>query len=371
MMNNPDFSMNAKKSKRIFYFDALRALAIISVILVHVFDGATAKYVFSSYVVPSFNWFIADFFNNCSRIGVDLFLMLSGALSLGRDWSIRSFLSKRLPRIILPFLFWGFVLSGLLILGSYYLGFGFIESFDLMSILNYIYLAYMAKTTGFWSYWFFWMILGTYLIMPVFNKWIKNASLDELEYFLIIWLITCLFEYTLKIDFPISLTYFTGPIGFVVLGYYLRYTRRKILNNPYFDIFLIIVSWIALVYFSYLLSDTTQIYRFHRYSLPIAIEVIGVFLLFKNFNKLNINLGILSNPNGSIHNLIEDIAKSSYGIYLTHSAFLQIIIKSLPNYILPYGILVSILSILTLFIPLLVLLALNNVPYLNKVIGVK
>ncbi len=364
--------MNEQKSNRIFYFDALRALAIFSVILVHVFDGATSKYIIASYaLVPSLNWFIGDFFINCSRIGVDLFLMLSGALSLGRDWTIKSFLSKRLPRIILPFLFWGFVLSGIMILLSYYLGFGYICSFDLMSILNYIYSAYMANTTGFWSYWFFWMILGTYFAMPIFNKWVKHASLDELEYFLLFWLITCLFNYTLKMDFPISLTYFTSPIGLVVLGYYLRHTRRKILNNPYFDIFLIIVSWIAIVYLSYLYSDATQLYKFSRYSLPISIEVIGVFLLFKNFYKLNINWDFLSNPNNGGHGLIEDIARCSYGIYLTHSVMLQVVIGFLPNFLLSYGALVFIFSLLTLFIPLAILLLLNKVPYLNAVIGVK
>ena len=143
--------MGVKKSKRIFYFDALRALAIISVILVHVFDGATSKFIFSNYgLMPTLDWFIADFFTNGSRIGVDLFLMLAGALSLGRDWTIKSFLSKRLPRIILPFLFWGFVLSGMLVLFSYFFGLGFIGSFDLMSILEYIYKAYMASTRGFW-----------------------------------------------------------------------------------------------------------------------------------------------------------------------------------------------------------------------------
>ena len=364
--------MGVKKSKRIFYFDALRALAIISVILVHVFDGATSKFIFSNYgLMPTLDWFIADFFTNGSRIGVDLFLMLAGALSLGRDWTIKSFLSKRLPRIILPFLFWGFVLSGMLVLFSYFFGLGFIGSFDLMSILEYIYKAYMASTRGFWSYWFFWMILGTYFIMPIFNKWVKNASLGELEYFLVIWLITCLFNFTLKIDFPIKLTYFVSPIGLVVLGYYLRYTKRKILNNPYFDILLIIVSWIVMVYVSYLFSDSSHIYRFNRYSFPIAIEVIGIFLLFKNFNKLNINIGFLSDSNGSFHILIEDIAKCSYGIYLTHSAFLQIIIEYFTIFYLPYGISVSALSILTLFIPFVLLLLMNNVPYLNEVIGVK
>ena len=51
------------------------------------------------------------------RCGVDIFLMLSGALSLGRIWDIKSFLGKRLPRIVEPFLFWLFVIGiGVLLL---------------------------------------------------------------------------------------------------------------------------------------------------------------------------------------------------------------------------------------------------------------
>lgn len=38
--------------------------------------------------------------------------MLSGALSLGRGWKIKDFLKKRLPRIAIPFTFWGMCSNG-------------------------------------------------------------------------------------------------------------------------------------------------------------------------------------------------------------------------------------------------------------------
>ena len=45
-----------KKKKRIFYFDCLRALAIISVILYHIVSKA-GYIVYTDYaVIPSFNW---------------------------------------------------------------------------------------------------------------------------------------------------------------------------------------------------------------------------------------------------------------------------------------------------------------------------
>ena len=57
----------------------------------------------------SFNWLMTLFFRNVPRIGVDLFLILSGALSLGRVWDIKSFLGKRIPSIISPSYFGVFV----------------------------------------------------------------------------------------------------------------------------------------------------------------------------------------------------------------------------------------------------------------------
>ena len=65
------------KSKRIFYFDALRALAIISVIVFHVFtctNGIASKEFVSA---PTISWFI-NCFLGANKIGVDIFLMLSG-----------------------------------------------------------------------------------------------------------------------------------------------------------------------------------------------------------------------------------------------------------------------------------------------------
>ena len=84
------------------------------------------------------------------------------------------------------------------------------------------------------------MILGTYLIMPILNKWLLNADLKEAEYFLVIWAVTCIFWYTFHINLPINLNYFTGAIGAVVLGYYLRHTKRKMFNKVSYSIIFII-----------------------------------------------------------------------------------------------------------------------------------
>lgn len=363
--------MAVAKSKRIFYFDALRALAIFCVIVIHVYCEIQKGILPGYGIIPSYKWIYAQIMGNSFRIGVDLFLMLSGALSLGRVWDIKTFLGKRIPRIVAPFLFWGLILSLILIGLSYFMGYNYIKSFDLYSILNFIYKAYIAKGRCFAPYWFFWMILGTYFIMPILNKWLLHADLAEAEYFLILWLITCLFEFTLKMDFPITLTYFTGPIGFVVAGYYLRHTERKLLNNPYFALLLIILTSILMLGISWYFSSAEGVYNFNRYSFLTAVEAIGVFLLFKNFNKFGLELNFIKNQDSWFHKLVFLMAKNSYGMYLIHAAIISIILKSIPGFSSHTNVFTVVMLLAVVFISLGVMEILNKVPYLNQVIGSK
>lgn len=366
--------MEANKSNRIFYFDALRALAIFCVICIHVYCEIQGGIMHDYALIPSYKWFYAQIMGNCFRIGVPLFLMLSGALLLGRNESLKEFLHKRLPRIVVPFIFWGFVLSVILIILAYvfgYEGFIFIKSFDLYGISRFIFRAYLAKSSSFEPYWFFWTIFGIYLLMPVINKLFKNPDFEKMEYFLVIWLITCLITYTLKISIPFGLDYFAGPIGFVVLGYYLRCTERKLLNNPRFAILLILLSAVSMILLSWCLSSTKMTYNFDRYTILVAIEAIGVFLLFKNFDKFNLKLNFIRNPDSIIHKLISSLAKHSYGIYLTHASLILIILGAIPNFSQHVNLFTVSMLVMALVVPWFIMVVLDKIPVVNRLIGSK
>ena len=369
-------TISKKKSKRIFYLDALRAFAILSVIIFHVSIRSQSLMLGDFGVVPGINWYIGDFIGVCMRTGVDVFLMLSGALSLGRVWDIKTFLGKRIPRIVLPFIFWASILScSILALQFYYPDIvNVIDPFNFKNSIKYIMGAFLATSShGFKTYWFFWMIIGTYLIMPIFNKWLLHSDLKEAEYFLVFWLITCIFDFTLKKEFPISLTYFSGPIGMVILGYYLRHTERKIFDNLYVPILLMIVGVVLLMFGSYLKSTPDELYRFNRYSIFMAIEVAGIFLFARNIGRYHIDINFFNNPNGIFRKSVFSLAKYSYGIYLIHAPIMDTV-KDLMIYLGHFNVFLPVtlaLFVFTLIISWTIMAVLNRVPHIKNVIGAK
>ena len=178
--------------ERIKYYDTLRFLAILGVISLHIFQ----------------DWhnvgLIGDTFYSISeitRFGVPVFLMMTGALLLNRDIELKDFFKRRFVRIIYPFILFLIIhLISLLILKMY-------------NINQSITLGYN---------WYFWMIIGVYLFIPIINKFIQNANMKELEYFVFIILIgSLLYQLTLyyKITHFLDITFFIGPLSFLILGY--------------------------------------------------------------------------------------------------------------------------------------------------------
>jgi surface polysaccharide O-acyltransferase-like enzyme len=85
--------------------DHLRAVATLAVIVVHVSDAVVAQYGKISNEI----WQIGNTANSLSRFCVPVFLMLTGALVLAKDYPLGVFFKRRMSRVVLPFLFWSLV----------------------------------------------------------------------------------------------------------------------------------------------------------------------------------------------------------------------------------------------------------------------
>ena len=92
------------RGDRIHYFDYLRLFAMLGVILMH-----DASDLLRSELTPG--WFGADLLTSLAFTAVPLFFMMSGALLLSRDETtdLDRLWKKRLPKLLVPLLFWSVI----------------------------------------------------------------------------------------------------------------------------------------------------------------------------------------------------------------------------------------------------------------------
>ena len=165
----------------------------------------------------------------------------------------------------------------------------------------------------------------------------------------------------------IDLTYFSGFIGYLVLGYYLSQKEIfNISNGKYYSILLIIAGLVITYVGTYWVSIPTESYarNFIRYLTPnVALVSIGVFLFFKN----NCNKII---PQRHINQGLQTISKYSYGVYLSHIFSLWILgyIGISKHFINPViGIVTT--TTICLMMSLMITIMINKLPYGKYISG--
>lgn len=84
--------------KRLEYIDLIKTLAILSIVILHIFQVWDMG--------PQIRGIPIFVLSEITRFAVPIFIMVSGALLLNKEIEIKSFLKKRVSRIIYPFLFY-------------------------------------------------------------------------------------------------------------------------------------------------------------------------------------------------------------------------------------------------------------------------
>lgn len=329
------------KKERIFYYDVLRAFAIIAVIICHV-DMFFGPLTSQTQVIAQMT------FHDIGRIGVPIFLMISGALLLNRDYpDLGQFLKKRFARIIYPFIFWIILILGQLYLYHYY--------------PTYLWKVFIGEPS---ITWYFWTLIGIYLFIPVINTFIQAYGEKGIKYFLAIWFITMILR-TFN-DYPLwqyfDLNMFAGYIGYPILGYWLS-TKKFNMNDVKVCIlgFLtLLVSLSVFVYLNYLGSDwISLIYQ----NLPIIFMGSGLFLFVEYLDKLH---KFDSIKNNFIGKAIISLSVCSYGMYFSH----VLVVKFLSDYNPHTHLMFPVMFALTIFLSWLLPYIFSKIPYVKTVSGV-
>ena len=282
-----------------FGLSFLRILATFSVIIIHV----SGPLVMNFGKTPLFDWQVANFFDSISRYAVPLFFMISGALLLRKDYQLIDFLKGRFGKILPPFLIWSLIYS---FTNRYVFS---NEEFSFIKVVRDIF--YGCK----YHLWFIYALLGVYLTVPILRKWIKDAPEKEILYALIIWIFTLTLTIpNLKIYFPkIDLTYFSGFIGYFVLGYYLSLIKFKRIIAILSFVIGISITIMGTYYFT--VKHSNFYYYFYEYlSLNTFLVSSGVFVLF---NKMH-------SSDKKIFAIVSQLNQACFGVYLMHPLMLKL-----------------------------------------------
>ena len=168
-------------------------------------------------------------------------------------------------------------------------------------------------------FWYIYMIIGLYLFIPIIGKWVRHASEKEMLYFLIIWFLTILLSQPIieKVKPAIELSYFSGFLGYLILGHYLKIKvfRSVKFSNLLAFVFVCLglLSTISGTYLGYYFTKEYISTFYEPLSPNILFYAMGLFILFKEKD-------IQCRPLVLIRNFI---SKYSYGIFLVHVLILS------------------------------------------------
>lgn len=212
--------INEKNNIRLTHLDLLRILAIYLVAFNHT---ANRGFMLFANETESVLYFPYMMFSVFCKIAVPIFFMISGALLLPKQESLKQLFQKRILRIAVVLL---------LISVPYYYIFLRSEGISILSFFTYIYGN--SATTALW---YLYSYIGLLLMLPFLRSMVKQMKHNDFVYLFVGYLVftgilPCL-EYclwgnavTLNEDFS-SVFFVTQNVFFALMGYYLEHVFDK------------------------------------------------------------------------------------------------------------------------------------------------
>ncbi len=341
-----------RTNNRIIWMDAVRVVAVFLVLVIH-----------SPLPTGEHNMFLS-IYNYMSAPSIGLFFMISGALLLPlKDFSTKVFYKKRLSKVGFPLIVWSLF---------YILVHTGTEELSFTYFVQKVILIPLTPVEG--VLWFVYTLIGLYLLAPIITPWLKQTSQKELLFVLSLWVVTLIFPY-INIFLPgfynvngsitNSFFYFSGYLGYFLMGYYLRqypfkFTRVNLIVGML--VFLLIgVSVPVLIYLNPSENiDNSLVYNY--LTINIALMSITIYLVIQK-----INFGFLV-----FNKVLVEISKMSFGIYLLHIFILRDVVWQWFNmaYVINPAFQIPLMAILTLLLSYMIIKLISILPGSKYIIGI-
>lgn len=299
--------------KRIFSLDVARSFAIICVILVHCIETTYPMdpNILNSYSV--FSRIIAISFFCIGRLGVPIFLFLTGYLLLNKTYDTENmiiFYKKKFLPLLITTEIW-IIIYYIFKVCIYHM------EFDLFLLLRNCFFINSESLIP--HLWYMPMILGGYLFLPILANILNNID-KKILYKLLIISIT--YYFTVPTLSSITQVYFNCPLEnklqFNIIGggiYGIMLILGYIAKNVHFDIkYLICLSSVSL-----LLCIGQQYILYMNLYNNSNVWYNSIFILLCSYSLFIIILNIFNNKKEI--RIINLLSAHSFSIYITHYIF--------------------------------------------------
>lgn len=315
------------------YISILNVLACIGVVILHTFEtGYTsdANFVFEVLI------------RAIAYCAVPVFFMITGAtlIDYRERYDTKTFFKKRLLKVIILLIIWSIIYFII----NFFKGKFSINDLSFKFVFEYFFL---VKTNP--IFWFFVVIIGIYLAIPVISLIPQETRRKAFLYIIIITFVFNQFlpdllyhlnlNYNYDLKFPLT---YSGWISFIFIGYYID--KYEIVKKHRVIIYVLgIIGFLTMVvptiFISYHKNESCSWFD-EYYDAPCVLYSASVFLFFKS--KINNNQIVTK-----IMPFFNFVAPTTLGIYVLHIA-----IRDFLRYFYTYSYfgmnLVLTLSILTI-----------------------
>jgi surface polysaccharide O-acyltransferase-like enzyme len=305
------------------------------------------------------DWLIGDFYNALVRFAVPVFVMITGALLLHREYELADFLKRRFSRIIWPFLFWSLV----------YIGYALYDeeiAFKADTWYNIKLILHQLKYGAYYHLWYVYMLIGLYLFIPIISKFVRNAAEREIQYFLLVWFVAISFTqpYLSRFMPSLDVRYFTGYLGYLVLGHYLaniELTKTGLKPKLWIFFFICLAGITYGTYLITVITGSLSVVMYEPLGPFIILFASGIFLLARiTFFRLPESLVKIRDLAGNL----------SLGVYLCHALFLTLLDGEDINYKLCSPILsIPLTALLCFLLSFILIFLISKIPFVGKYIS--
>jgi len=339
--------MSSTGKEHIAWIDFLRVLACFLVVLAHSCDPFVSQFD-NNY--PEF--LSGALWGSFLRPCVPLFVMMTGVLMFPIKMEMSAFYKKRITRIVIPLVFWSIVLPLLYFL---YFALGATTVSPAIVVEDHTWEATLPKLYTFifnfnfdtTPLWYLYMLIGLYLVMPIINVWLIQASQKDIKLVLKIWIISMFVPFIQMVAPVLGYTgifgnmgilgicdwnafgtfyYFSGFLGYIVLAYYLvRYPLNWNMKKTLSVAIPVFLIGYAITAFGFILTQKYYPASYanleiiwYFYGINVFLMTFAVFIIVQKIKIKNTTL-------------LKKAAPLAFGIYLCHFIFVQISYDLLYN----------------------------------------